>query len=192
MKKSIFLVATALLILTGCDINKKESGDMPEVDVDVDAEAGELPEYNVNWADVDVSTKTEMVEVPKLVVVMEEEEVEVPTIDVNIPDQENIERSLVVEAEIEDTEKSLDIKEIRAGEDMLYVIAQLTDLGTDIKDQKMRVQDQVNLNAPDMSVKYIIVGERPDRIFNDQNAFYNTMDDLPENIKNFDVIYSKS
>ena len=79
MKKFILPLGLALALLTSCDINKKESGELPEVDVDVETEAGELPEYDVDWADVDISTRTETVEVPKVVVVMEEEEVEVLT-----------------------------------------------------------------------------------------------------------------
>ena len=192
MKKLILPIALATVLFTSCDIKKTDKAELPEVDVDIDAEAGELPEYDVDWADVDISTRTETVEVPKLVVVMEEEEVEVPTIDVNMPDEENVEQNLVVEAEITDTEKDLEIQEVRATDKMLYVIAKLEDMGTDIKDQTMRVQDQVNLNAPEMSVKYIIVGERPDRVYNNKNAFYNSMDDLPQNVKDADVIYSKS
>jgi len=192
MKKLILPIALATILFTSCDVKKTDSAELPEVDVDIDAEAGELPEYDVDWADVDISTRTETVEVPKLVVVMEEEEVEVPTIDVNMPDEENIERSLVVEAEIADTEKSLEIQEVRASNKMLFVIAKLEDMGTDLQDKKMRIQDQVNLNAPDMSVKYIIVGERPDRVFNNMNAYYNTMEDLPQNVKDADVIYSRS
>lgn len=192
MKKIILPIGIALALFTSCDITKKDSAELPEVDVDVEAEAGELPEYDIDWADVDVSTRTETVEVPKVVVVMEEEEVEVPTIDINMPDEENVEQSLVVEAEITGTEKDLEIQEVRATNKMLYVISTLEDLDTDIKDQTMRIQDQVNLNAPDMSVKYIIVGERPDRVFNSKNAYYNTMSDLPEMIQEADVIYSRS
>ena len=192
MKRTILPIGLALALFTSCDINKKDSAELPEVDVDVETEAGELPEYDIEWADVDISTKTETVEVPKVVVVMEEEEVEVPTIDVDMPDEENVEQSLVVEAEITDTEKDLETQEVRASNKMLYVIANLEDLGTDIQDQTMRIQDQVNLNAPDMSVKYIIVGERPDRVFNNKDAYYNTMSDLPQKVQEADVIYSRS
>ena len=178
MKRTILPIGLALALFTSCDINKKDSAELPEVDVDVETEAGELPEYDIEWADVDISTKTETVEVP--------------TIDVDMPDEENVEQSLVVEAEITDTEKDLEIQEVRASNKMLYVIANLEDLGTDIQDQTMRIQDQVNLNAPDMSVKYIIVGERPDRVFNNKDAYYNTMSDLPQKVQEADVIYSRS
>ncbi len=85
-----------------------------------------------------------MVEVPKVVVVMEEEEVEVPVIDVDMPDEEEkYEQELIVEAEVEGTEHDINIQQIRASERRIYVIATLEALTKDIGDQNMRVQDQV-------------------------------------------------
>ncbi len=81
---------------------------MPEMDIDVTADAGELPEYEVNWTDVDVGTTTKTVTVPKVVVVMGQEEVEVPVIDIDMPDgddPEKAERTIMVEAEITYTEQ---------------------------------------------------------------------------------------
>lgn len=46
--------------LTACDVEQTEEGDMPEVQV----EGGELPEYDVDTADVDVTTEERTVEVP--------------------------------------------------------------------------------------------------------------------------------
>lgn len=74
MVKRMFFTVTALTLLTGCDFKKTEKGELPEIDVDVAAEAGELPEYDVDWDEVNVGTKMETVEIPKVVVVMEEEE----------------------------------------------------------------------------------------------------------------------
>ena len=99
--KKLLLSLSVLAALTSCDIDKTKKGELPSVDVDVDAESGELPAFDVDWADVNVGTKTKMVEVPKVVVVMEEEEVEVPYVDVDMPedyaDREKMERSLVVD-----------------------------------------------------------------------------------------------
>ena len=99
------------------------------MDIDVTADAGELPEYEVNWADVNVGTTTKTVTVPKVVVVMEEEEVEVPVIDIDMPDgdaNDKEERTIMVEAEVTDKEHSLDIKKIYASENNLYVVSELT------------------------------------------------------------------
>ncbi|MDB4292623.1 hypothetical protein N9954_04395, partial [Maribacter sp.] len=78
--KKVILTAVILAFAISCNIKKDEKGVLPEIDVDVDL--GELPEYEVNWADINVGTTTKMVKIPKVIVVMEEEEVEVPFIDV--------------------------------------------------------------------------------------------------------------
>lgn len=94
-------MCTALLITAGCDIDKTEDGSMPDVDVsaeagqmpeyeviktregempdvDVDVSGGNMPEYDVDGPDVDVGSKTV--------------EVEVPTVDVDLPDDDDNER----------------------------------------------------------------------------------------------------
>lgn len=62
------LIAPFALGLAACDVDQTEEGEMPEVNV----EGGNMPEYDVETADVDVGT--------------EEKTVEVPTIDVDVPD----------------------------------------------------------------------------------------------------------
>ncbi len=70
MKKFAFATLTALatMSLAACDVDQTEEGDMPEVNV----EGGNLPEFDVETADVDVGTETTTVEVP--------------TVDVDMPD----------------------------------------------------------------------------------------------------------
>lgn len=62
------LIAPFALGLAACDVDQTEEGEMPEVNV----EGGNMPEYDVETADVDVGT--------------EEKTVEVPTVDVKMPD----------------------------------------------------------------------------------------------------------
>ncbi len=190
--KKLLIFAIAATTLFGCDVKKEEKGELPELDVDVDAEAGELPEYDVDWAEVNIGTRTKMVEVPKVVVVMEEEEVEVPYLDVDMPDGgEKVERTLMVEAEVTDSEHTLDIIEIWATGKNLYVIAELESTDQSIGDKKMRVSDQISLNAPDLNVKYYIVGTRPDRVFNTQYDYLGSTAELKRTLDNPKVIYSK-
>jgi len=188
MKTRLLTIFAIAALLTSCDIKKTEGGDMPEVDVDVTADSGELPEYDVDWMDVDVTTTTKMVEVPKLVVVMEEEEVEVPVLDIDMPGDKS-ERTLTVEAEVSGTDKDLDIKQVRATKNKLYVIATLEDSGTNLQGKVVRKQDQVMINAGNLDVEYIIVGERANRIFNNNNRYFTTMDDLDNDIVDAKVIY---
>lgn len=191
MKKFLGLTLTVLL-LTSCNFEQKKEAELPEVDVDIDAEAGQLPTYDVDWADVDVGTRTKMVSIPKVVVVMEEEEIEVPYIDVDMPNSgEKEELTLTVEAEVTGKEHSIDIKEIIASNDKLFVFSELVELDQDLDDKTLRVSDRVILNAPDLNVKHIIMGEKPDRVFNDQFKYVKDANDFKSGLKNSKVIFTK-
>ncbi len=190
MKKSILVVlAVGSLTLYNCKVDKKGDIEMPEVAMDVDVEEGNLPSFDVDWADVNVGTKTKMVKVPKVRVVVEEEEVEVPYIDVDMPDSD--EMSIAVEAEVSDVEHEIKISEIRASNKRLYVISKLTKKDTNLNGEVLRVQDQIELNAPDLDVKHIIVGEKPNRSFNSRYSYISDMNMLPENAKDAKVIYKR-
>ena len=62
--KSLVLVLALLVsVATGsCRVKQTEEGEMP--DVDVSTEGGKMPEYDVDAADVDVSTEERTIEVP--------------------------------------------------------------------------------------------------------------------------------
>ncbi|MGY8913918.1 MAG: hypothetical protein ACKVJF_02390 [Flavobacteriales bacterium] len=189
--KSLAVVCVSVLALQSCKMNKEESGSLPDVDVDVQADSGELPEYDVNWADIDISTTTKTVKVPKVVVVMEEEEVEVPVIDFDMPGEDKEERSIVVEAEVSGTEHELNIMEIRATNNRLYVISKLQELTTSLGDKTMRIQDQVYVNAPDLDVQHIIVGKKADRVYNNNYKYVDSMTQVDELIGDAKTIYSE-
>lgn len=55
-----FLAPLFALGVAACDVDQTEEGDMPEVNV----EGGNLPEYDVDVADVKVGTDTQQVIVP--------------------------------------------------------------------------------------------------------------------------------
>jgi len=194
MIKKMTIAFLTIVFFNSCDVNKTKEGELPEVDITT--EEGELPEYDVNWADVNVGTTTKTVEVPKVVIVMEEEEVEVPYLDVDMPgsDDEKEERTILVQAEVEGKEHEIDIKEIWATGNNLYVISVLTATEQDIDDKKMRVSDQVTINAPELNVKHYIIGERPNRVFNDQYTYVKDIPTLKYKLdnKNIKVIFSQS
>ena len=54
------LTSVAALGLAACDVEQTEEGEMPEVNV----EGGNMPEYDVDTADVNVETEERTVEVP--------------------------------------------------------------------------------------------------------------------------------
>lgn len=190
--KKLLLLGLSITVLSACNIKKEEKGELPDVDIDVTADAGELPEYDINWADINVGTKTKTLDIPKVVVVMEEETVEVPYIDVKMPDNdEKSEKTIMVEAEVTDKEHQLEIEEIWAAGDKLYVISKLEATEQSIGDKKMRVSDQVTLNAPDLNIKHYIIGEKPDRVYNLQYDYLDAIDGLKDSLNDYTVIYSK-
>ncbi|MBD1260536.1 hypothetical protein HZY62_08040 [Maribacter polysiphoniae] len=190
--KKLLLLGLSITVLSACNIKKEEKGELPDVDIDVTADAGELPEYDINWADINVGTKTKTLDIPKVVVVMEEETVEVPYIDVKMPDNdEKSEKTIMVEAEVTDKEHQLEIEEIWAAGDKLYVISKLEATEQSIGDKKMRVSDQVTLNAPDLNIKHYIIGEKPDRVYNLQYDYLDAIDSLKDSLNDYTVIYSK-
>ncbi len=191
MKNFIGLLMIILLV-SSCDVQQKKEAKLPDVDVEIDTEAGQLPTFDVDWADVNVGTRTKKVTIPKVVVVMEEEEIEVPYIDVDMPNSgEKEELTLTVEAEVTGKEHSIDIKEIIAANDKLYVISRLKELDQDLGDKKLRVSDRVILNAPDLNVKHIIIGEKPDRVFNDQFKYVKDINAFKSSLKKSKVIFTK-
>ena len=195
MKKLIMTVMAAT-VLFSCDVDQTKKAKLPDVDIDIDTDAGQLPSYDVDWADVNVGTTTKMVKIPKVVIVMEETEVEVPFVDVDMPgddgDMEKEEQTLMVEVEVTDKEHAISIREIRAMNNNLVVVSMLEELSQNIGDKKMRVSDQITLNAPDLNVKYYIIGEKPNRVFNGRFKYFKNMDALNAKIgSDYKVIYKK-
>ncbi|RZA29359.1 MAG: hypothetical protein EOP92_37335 [Lysobacteraceae bacterium] len=65
----LFTAAAALAVsLAGCQVEKTQEGELP--DVEVKAQGGQLPKYDVETPEVDVGTKTVEVEVPTATVEM--------------------------------------------------------------------------------------------------------------------------
>jgi hypothetical protein len=67
------LIGASCLAFAACDVDQTKEGEMP--DVDVNASGGQLPEYNVEGPEVNVG--------------MENKTVQVPTVDVDVPDDED-------------------------------------------------------------------------------------------------------
>lgn len=189
--KYLFIALLSFGLFFGCDVEQTDEGELPEMDVDV--EEGELPSYEVNWADIDVGTRTKTVKVPDVRVVMEEEEVEVPYIDVQSPSElgDRYEQTLAVEAELTERAGELEIREVYATGDQLIVLAGLQMTDQALGGEAMRVSDQVVVNAPDMNVKYYIIGDKPARGFNDRYIYISDRNDIAEDLQNGKTIYMR-
>lgn len=175
---------------TSCDVNQTQDAELPDVDIDVDA--GQLPEFDVDWADVNVGTTTKTIMVPKVKVVMEEEEIEVPYVDVDMPNSgEKEELTLIAEAEVGGETHEISIQEVIATSNRLVVISELKATGQDLQDERMRVSDRLVLNAPDLNVKHFIIGERPKGSFNQQYSYVSNRGAIDSKIKNGKTVYKK-
>lgn len=178
------------VVISSCTVEKTEEGKMPEVDVQV--ESGETPKYKIDWAKVDISTRTKTIEVPKVVIVTEKRQVKVPYIEINgSGDKERKERTIRVEAEVANESHEIQIVEIYADNDDLHVIAKLIPTGTDLQGQTIRVSDQVVINAPDVDVEYYIIGSRPEGYFNSQYEFISSREELNDELDDAHKIYER-
>jgi hypothetical protein len=65
---TVLFLATVVLAAPSCRVRQTEEGELP--DVDVSAEGGKVPEYDVDAADVDVKTEKREVMVPDVDVTM--------------------------------------------------------------------------------------------------------------------------
>lgn len=78
----------AVLTLGACSVEKTQEGELPEVDVQ--AKSGQLPQYEVETADVEIGTREAQVTVPDVDVdvTRKETSVTVPEVDVKMPDEQ--------------------------------------------------------------------------------------------------------
>lgn len=78
MKKLLATLCLSILLLplAACSVEQTEEGELPEVE----ATGGEMPEYDVDAADVEVGTETR--------------EVEVPTVDIEPPAENETENEV--------------------------------------------------------------------------------------------------
>ena len=81
-KFGVLMAALTMVVALGaCSVEQTEEGELPEVNV----EGGNMPEYDVDAADVDVTTDTATVTVPDVDVSTDTATVTVPDVDVNPP-----------------------------------------------------------------------------------------------------------
>ena len=81
-KFGVLMAALTMVVALGaCSVEQTEEGEMPEVNV----EGGNMPEYDVDPVDVEITTETATVTVPDVDVSTETREVTVPDVNVNPP-----------------------------------------------------------------------------------------------------------
>ncbi len=76
------LAAVLSFAMVGCDVEQTREGELPEVDV----QGGQMPAYDVDAPDVDVSMEESKVKVPDVDVDMKEKTIETPRVDIDLPE----------------------------------------------------------------------------------------------------------
>jgi len=164
-----FALAFFLIPLAACRVEQERAAELPDVDVNV--EPGQLPQYDIQGPDVNVGVRERTVTVPKVIVVQEEETVQVPYLDIDVPGTERKERTITAEVEVPSAGYGLQIQDVYAVNNELWVISRLEETNANAPEATTRVSDRIVVNAPDMPVRHYIVGERPSGVFNEQYEF---------------------
>ncbi|WP_439133551.1 hypothetical protein [Pseudomaricurvus sp.] len=84
------MLLSAVATLSACDVDQTEEGELP--DVDVSMEGGNMPEYDVDTADVSVESKEVEMEVPDVDVDVDTktETISVPDVNVDMPEDDDV------------------------------------------------------------------------------------------------------
>lgn len=176
-----------LVPLASCQIEKEQAARLPEVNI----EPGRLPEYDIKGPDVNVGVTKRTVTVPKVIVVQEKQTVEVPYIDVDLPGAERKERTITAEIEAPSAGYNLEIQDVYAANNELWVVSRLEEENPNAPKTTVRVSDRIVINAPDMPVRQYVIGERPDGSFNEQYNFINDREQIASQLANGKQLYSK-
>ncbi len=86
---SLAIIPLAAFSLVGCDVDVKDPGEAPEVNV----EGGRAPDVDVRTPDVDVTTEEREVDVPNVDVDVSSErtKVQLPNVDIDVPSENEAE-----------------------------------------------------------------------------------------------------
>ncbi|MGB3637541.1 MAG: hypothetical protein WBA39_08185 [Rivularia sp. (in: cyanobacteria)] len=176
-----------LVPLTSCQVEKEQAARLPEVNI----EPGRLPEYDIKGPDVKVGVTKRTITVPKVIVVQEQETVDVPYIDVDLPGVERKERTITAEVEAPSAGYNLEIQDVYAANNELWVVSRLEEENPNAPKATVRVSDRIVLNAPDIPVRQYIIGKRPNGSFNEQYTFINSREQIDSQLASGKQLYSK-
>ena len=178
----IWAVANCLAMTAtiGCAVDQTQGARVPDVDVEVDPDR--WPEYDVRWADIEVGTSERTIIVPVVRVDKETRRITVPYIDINPPgSRDREELVLSIDVDVPHSGYEVQIVEVRASADDLWVIGQLRETSTPSRQMKTRVSDRLVIKAPrDLDVRIVLVGEQPNG--NDHLRFVESMDAVQQMI----------
>jgi hypothetical protein len=194
MKRRLGTACAAVLVIgaAGCQVEQEQAAELPDADVSV--EGGRWPDYDVNWADVDVGTEQRTITVPVVNVQKEQREVTVPYVRVSPPGGGEIEeRTIAMDLNVPHAGYSVQIVELRASDDDLWVIGRLDESGGAGAQVLSQVSDRVVIDAPaDLDVRKVVIGTRPSGVGNTEVQFVDSMAALENSIpQNARVLYRR-
>ncbi len=185
----LLLLILLLVPLTACRVDREQSAELPDVDVDVDP--GRFPEYDIQGPDVNVGVTEKTVTVPKVIVVQEEETVKVPYIDVDVPDADREERTITAEVEVPSSGYDLSVQSVYVVDNQLWVVSQLEETDSNAPQATVRVSDRLVINAPDMPVRHYVIGKRPSGNFNEQYTFIDDRQQIASQLESGRQLYGE-
>ncbi len=213
------LCSTTIAVFVGCDIDQTKEARLPDVDVDADAgnlpeyeikkteegrlpsvdvdvSGGQLPEYDVEMADVDVGTTTETVKVPKVKVVVEEEEVEVPYVDVDMPDDKaegpKVKQTITATVKTPSPGYKLEIDRAYLIDDEIAVISTLVKTDSSKKGSEGVASDSIVINAPKTDIEhYVLTGTDEVEGLNGDYTFGSSFEDMDVDLEDARLLYSR-
>lgn len=181
------------VLASGCQVEQQQEAELPDADLDV--QGGEWPEYDVKWADVDVGTEEKTITVPVVRVEQETREVTVPYIRVGPPaGATSEERTIAMELDVPHAGYQLQIVEVRAAGDNLWVIGRLNEQSGDAAQAITRVSDRVVIDAPaSLDVRKVVIGMRPASATNQEVQFVDSMEALASRMpQDARILYGRS
>ena len=168
------LAVGGLILLSACDVEQTSQGEMPDIDVDaeagempeykivkteegespefdVDVEAGEWPTYDIDWASLEAGLAETTVKVPEVKVTYEEKQIEVPFVGIDWPNDEETERRVInVAFRTPDAGYTTSIQEIYRKNNTLMVLAKVSERQGGASAQAITMkEDMVMLEAPE-------------------------------------------
>jgi hypothetical protein len=129
--------------------------------------------------------------VPRVIVVQEEETVQVPYIDIDVPGAEQRERTITAEVEVPSGGYDLNIQDVYAVNNELWVISRLGETDPTAPQATTRVSDRIVINAPNIPVRHYIVGERPSGLFNEQYEFVGDREQILSQLESGRQLYER-